>query len=52
MADISNKLNKASEDLAGTFVEIIVNTTDFCVALTVATSKMAEFTELYVKAVD
>ena len=52
MADISNKLNKASEDLAGTFVEIKENTTDFGVALTEATSKMADFTEQYVKAVD
>ena len=52
MADISNKLNKASEDLAGTFVEIKENTTDFGVALTEATSKMADFAEQYVKAVD
>jgi hypothetical protein len=49
MADISNKLNKESADLAGTFVEIKTNTSDFGVALTEATKSMAEFSQQYKK---
>ena len=49
MADISNKLNKESVDLAGTFVEVKTNTSDFGVALTEATKRMAEFSEQYEK---
>ena len=49
MADISNKLNKESLDLAGAFVEVKTNTSDFGVALTDATKSMAEFSEQYKK---
>jgi len=42
MADISNKLNKASSDLAGTFVEVTENTRDFAEALSAATGKLAD----------
>ena len=49
MADISNKLNKESLALAGAFVEIKTNTSDFGVALTDATKKMADFSEQYAK---
>ena len=49
MADIGNKLNKESKDLAGIFVEVKTNTSDFGTALTDATKRMAEFSEQYEK---
>ena len=49
MADIANKLNKESESLAGAFVEVKTNTSDFGIALTDATKRMAEFSEQYEK---
>ena len=47
MADISNKLNKESENLAGSFIHIKENTADFSVALTDATSEMEKFTQQF-----
>ena len=49
MADIANKLNKESEGLAASFVEVKTNTNDFGVALTEATKSMAEFSQQYKK---
>ena len=45
MADISNKLNKASEDLSGTFVEITETTRSFSEALITATQSLADSTK-------